>query len=139
MMAEMGGLLDGDGRLKEALLALGKAQIDAMSWVFDPRSGGTKIGEAVRERTRRRILAHAEKHYADRYTSLDVARRGRVFSSRLLSCLSFRACLGLRDSDFVLRCTGLPAACSRLPAPGCFQGRVFGRAAAHAEARGSGQ
>jgi hypothetical protein len=30
MMAEMGGPLDGDGKLKNALLALGKAQIDAM-------------------------------------------------------------------------------------------------------------
>jgi len=30
MMAEMGGPLDGDGKLKDALLALGKAQIDAM-------------------------------------------------------------------------------------------------------------
>jgi len=49
-----------------------------LPWVFDPHSGGTKIPEAVRERTRRRILAHAEKHYAGRYTSLDIRFRGAL-------------------------------------------------------------
>jgi len=47
-----------------------------MPWVFDPHSGGTKIPEGVRERTRRRIFAHAEKHYAGRYTSLNIRFRG---------------------------------------------------------------
>jgi hypothetical protein len=49
-----------------------------MPWVFNPHSGGRKIPEAVRERTRRRILAHAEKHYAGRYTSLDIRFRGAL-------------------------------------------------------------
>ena len=49
-----------------------------MTWVFDPHSGGMKISETVRDRTRRRILAHAEKHYAGRYTSLDIRFRGAL-------------------------------------------------------------
>ncbi len=49
-----------------------------MLWVFDPHSGGTKIPEAGRDRIRRRILAHAEKHYAGRYTALDIRFRGAL-------------------------------------------------------------
>ena len=33
-------------------------------WVYDPHSGGVKIPQAVRDGTRNRILAYAEKHYA---------------------------------------------------------------------------
>jgi hypothetical protein len=42
------------------------------SWVYDPHSGGCKIPERVKERTRQRILAYAEKHYAGKYTRIDV-------------------------------------------------------------------
>jgi len=45
-------------------------------WVLDPHSGGVKIPETLKEQTKRRILAHAEKHYAGRYTRLDVRFRG---------------------------------------------------------------
>jgi len=45
-------------------------------WVFDPHSGGTKIPESLKEQTKRRILAHAEKRYAGRYTRLDVRFKG---------------------------------------------------------------
>lgn len=41
-------------------------------WVFDPHSGGVKIPEKLKEQTKQRILAHAEKHYAGRYTRLDI-------------------------------------------------------------------
>ncbi len=47
-------------------------------WVYDPHSGGVKIPEAVRERTRSRILAHAEKHYAGKYTRIDVRFHGQL-------------------------------------------------------------
>src|SRR5256885_744300 len=47
-----------------------------MPWVFDPQSGGVKIPPAVQERTRRRILAYAEKHYKGKYTRIDVRFRG---------------------------------------------------------------
>jgi hypothetical protein len=46
-------------------------------WVFDPHSGGTKIPETLKEPTKRRILAHAEKRYAGRYTRLDVRFKGQ--------------------------------------------------------------
>jgi len=45
-------------------------------WVYDPHGGGVKIPEAVKERTRRRILAYAEERYAGRYTRIDVRFRG---------------------------------------------------------------
>ena len=43
-----------------------------MPWVFDPHSGGVKIPKTVQERTRQRILAHAEKEYKGRYISLGI-------------------------------------------------------------------
>jgi hypothetical protein len=49
-----------------------------MAWVFDPHSGGVKIPPNIQERTRGRILAHAEKHYAGRYTRLDVRFKGAL-------------------------------------------------------------
>jgi len=47
-------------------------------WVCDPHSGGVKIPEAVRERTRDRILAHAQKRYAGKYARIDVRFRGQL-------------------------------------------------------------
>jgi hypothetical protein len=46
--------------------------------VYDPHSGGIKIPEAVRVRTRDRILAYAEKHYLGKYTRIDVRFRGQL-------------------------------------------------------------
>jgi hypothetical protein len=47
-------------------------------WVYDPHSGGVKIPQAVRERTRTRILAYAGKHYSGRYTRIDVRFHGQL-------------------------------------------------------------
>jgi hypothetical protein len=47
-------------------------------WVYDPHSGGVKIPAAVQVRTDQRIRAYAEKHYAGRYTRLDVRFRGAL-------------------------------------------------------------
>ena len=47
-------------------------------WVCDPHSGGVKIPQAVRERTRTRILAYAGKHYSGRYTRIDVRFHGQL-------------------------------------------------------------
>lgn len=54
--------------------------MDAMRkiWVYDPHSGGTKIPQAVRERTQTRILAYAEKHYSGKYTRIDVRFHGQL-------------------------------------------------------------
>lgn len=49
-----------------------------MPWVYSPHSGGKKIPEPVQERTRQRILAHAEKNYAGKFASLDVRFRGAL-------------------------------------------------------------
>src|SRR5918995_4211803 len=46
-------------------------------WVYDPHSGGMKIPERVQQRTRQRILAYAEQHYAEKYPRLDVRFRGQ--------------------------------------------------------------
>ncbi|MBN1918194.1 MAG: hypothetical protein JW889_09810 [Verrucomicrobia bacterium] len=46
-------------------------------WYYNPHSGGVKIPPAEREWIRRRILAHAEKHYAGRYTRIEVRFRGQ--------------------------------------------------------------
>ena len=47
-------------------------------WVYDPHSGGVKIPQAVRDRTRNRILAYAKKHYSGKYTRIDVRFRGQL-------------------------------------------------------------
>ncbi len=46
-------------------------------WVRDPNSGGVKIPEAVKTRTKERILRYAEQHFAGRYTRLDIRFRGQ--------------------------------------------------------------
>src|SRR6266542_2033994 len=46
------------------------------AWVFDPHSGGAKIPESLKEQTKRRILAHAKKHYTGQYHRLDIRFRG---------------------------------------------------------------
>ncbi len=48
-----------------------------LAWVRDPDSGGVKIPEGVKGRTKERILQHAEDHFAGKYTRLDVRFRGQ--------------------------------------------------------------
>ncbi len=48
-----------------------------MPWVYDPHYGGVKIPERTKQRTRERILAYAEKHYAGKYTRIDVRFRSQ--------------------------------------------------------------
>ena len=47
-------------------------------WVRNPHLGGVKIPEKLKEPTRLRLLAHAEKHYAGRYTRLDIRFKGAL-------------------------------------------------------------
>jgi hypothetical protein len=47
-------------------------------WVSSPHVGGTTIPESLKEKTRTRILAHAEKHYAGRYARLDIRFKGAL-------------------------------------------------------------
>ncbi len=47
------------------------------TWVFTPDSGGKKIPPSVQTRTEERIRRYAEKHFAGRYTRLDIRFRGQ--------------------------------------------------------------
>jgi len=41
-------------------------------WDDDPHSGGVKIPEKIKEKTKKRIINYAEKHYTGKYTRIDV-------------------------------------------------------------------
>ncbi|MDZ7961292.1 MAG: hypothetical protein RMY34_25995 [Aulosira sp. DedQUE10] len=45
-------------------------------WVNAPHSGGTKIPEKVKQRTKERILAYAEQHYVGKYIRIEVHFQG---------------------------------------------------------------
>jgi hypothetical protein len=47
-------------------------------WVYSPHVGGTKIPEAVKARTRDRILAHAKKYYAGKFSRIEVRFRSAL-------------------------------------------------------------
>lgn len=46
-------------------------------WMFNPHAGGKPIPSAVQERTRKRILAHAEAHYSGRFSRLGITFKGK--------------------------------------------------------------
>lgn len=46
------------------------------AWVRDPHAGGVPIPDALKRETTRRLLAHAEKHYVGKYTSIEIRFRG---------------------------------------------------------------
>jgi len=48
------------------------------TWVYTPQLGGRTIPVAARERTKERILEHGRRHYAGRYTRLDVRFSGAL-------------------------------------------------------------
>ena len=50
----------------------------ARAWTLNPHAGGVTIPDARKEDTKRRLLAHAEKHYAGRYARLDVRFKGAL-------------------------------------------------------------
>jgi hypothetical protein len=47
-------------------------------WMYTPHLGGKKIPDPVKERTRDRILAHATKKYAGKFTRIDVRFHGAL-------------------------------------------------------------
>jgi hypothetical protein len=47
-------------------------------WVFDPHTGGRKIPPAAQDAVRRRILEHAQRNYAGKFTRIDVRIRGAL-------------------------------------------------------------
>jgi len=48
------------------------------TWVFDPLSGGRPISATTQYIARQRILDHAQKHYAGKFTRIDVRFRGAL-------------------------------------------------------------
>jgi hypothetical protein len=48
------------------------------TWVYNPHTGGKSIPPAVKARTQRRILDYAAKHYAGRFTRIDVRFHGAL-------------------------------------------------------------
>lgn len=46
-------------------------------WVYDPQSGGRKIPDAIKPSIRQRILTHAQKHYAGKYSRIEVRFSGK--------------------------------------------------------------
>jgi hypothetical protein len=47
------------------------------NWVFNPNSGGKPIPELVRRRTDARLRRYAEKHFAGRYSRLEIRFRSQ--------------------------------------------------------------
>jgi protein-S-isoprenylcysteine O-methyltransferase Ste14 len=58
-------------------LGFGRGEMNK-TWVYDPHSGGIKIPQTVRDRTRNRILVYTKKHYSGKYTRIDVRFRGQL-------------------------------------------------------------
>jgi hypothetical protein len=50
----------------------------ARAWMLNPLAGGVPIPDTLKEETKRRLLAHAEKHYAGRCARLDVRFKGAL-------------------------------------------------------------
>lgn len=82
-----------DGNRKE--VAMGTRR----SWVFSPHAGGSRISPSVQADTRHRILTHAERRYAGRYSRLDVRFRGAL-------CYIDAYCEPEPPSKALLRLTG---------------------------------
>src|ERR1019366_2385697 len=55
----------------------------ARAWTLNPHAGGVPVPDNIKEQTKRRLLAHAEKHYAGRYARLDVRFKGATIERRL--------------------------------------------------------
>ncbi len=50
------------------------------TWVYDPHSGGVKIPERTKQRTKQRIVAYAEQPDAGTYIRLDIRFRKQFCS-----------------------------------------------------------
>jgi hypothetical protein len=48
------------------------------TWIYNPHTGGKSIPPAVKARTQRRILDHANQHHPGKFTRIDVRFRGAL-------------------------------------------------------------
>jgi hypothetical protein len=56
----------------------GKTRRAGRQWVIDPHSGGEPITAATQDVVRQRILDHAQKYHAGKFTRIDVRFRGAL-------------------------------------------------------------
>jgi len=93
-------------------------------WVYSPHTGGAKIPAAVRERTGRRIQAHAAAHHAGKFTRLDIRFRGALcyvdaYTEPEKPSAALLRALGETRAAYLARLRGTPLHLCRL--------RYFGR------------
>ena len=88
-------------------------------WVFDPQGGGKKIPPSTQDAVRKRILEHAERHYAGKFTRIDVRFRGALcyidaYQEPNIEKDYPTACLGETREDYVERLRNAPIHLCRL-------------------------
>jgi hypothetical protein len=86
---------------------------------YDPHSGGKPIPPATQELVRRRILAHAEEHYAGRFIRIDVRFRGALcyidaFQEPRLGSEGVASLTGETPAEFAERVRNTPVHLVRL-------------------------
>jgi hypothetical protein len=82
-------------------------------WVFDAQAGGRKIPPGTQCVVRERILKHAERNYAGKYTRIDVRFRGALcyidaYREPHVGKDDPPACLGETREEFVERLRKTP-------------------------------
>jgi hypothetical protein len=61
----------------------------ARAWTLNPHAGGVPISDAVKAQTKRRLLAHAEKHYAGRHAGRQAQRAHARLDIRFKGALCY--------------------------------------------------
>lgn len=88
-------------------------------WVFSPHLGGRKVPPTVQEVVRQRILKHAEKKYAGKFSRIDVRFRGALcyidaYQEPVVGRKHPTASLGETRQEFIERLRNTPTHLCRL-------------------------
>ncbi|NWG12898.1 MAG: hypothetical protein HXY20_05105 [Acidobacteria bacterium] len=88
-------------------------------WMFDPHAGGRKISPTVQDAVRNRILEHAAKDYAGKYSRIEVRFRGPfcyidAFLEPWVGKRHRTESLGESRSDYIKRMRSTPIHLCRL-------------------------
>jgi hypothetical protein len=89
------------------------------TWVFSPQSGGVRIPPAKQVEVRERLERHAAKHYAGRYTRLEVRFRGALcyidaYQKPSKPASALLAVTGETEQEYCERLSGFPNRLGRL-------------------------
>jgi hypothetical protein len=89
------------------------------TWMFNPHTGGLKIGSSKQWEVRQRIKRHAASKYAGRYNRLDIRFRGALcyidaFTEPELPSASLLKGTGETKKQFVERLDSVPTHLGRL-------------------------